>query len=348
MLDRTQEQAMEQAESIRSDIEQSPVSIENDKVSFTVSIGVCALEDYTASVEMAMEHASLAVKEAKAEGRNTVVLYKQDSSRASEYKDEQAATIASIEETLNSKNFVLQAQPIAKAISATGQTHFDHYEVLLALEDETGRLSSPQDFINQAERFGYMTEVDRWVVKHVFIWICEMMDELKVVPNLSINLSGNSITDDKFMEYLFEEISEYGVGTNKICFEITETGSISNMVKATDFVNEFKNIGCKFSIDDFGTGLASHSYLRELPVDYVKIDGTFITNIHNSPKDYAMAKSINDLAHFLGQETIAEFAESEEIIEKLREMGVDYVQGWGVGKPTPLTVLAGQLESLEK
>lgn len=347
MLDRTLDQALTQAESIRKDIEQSPVTIENDKVSFTVSIGVNTIEDHTTSVEEAMDHASLAVKQAKSEGRNKVVLYEQDANRVNEYEGEQAAAIADIEHTLDSKNFVLQAQPIAKS-SAAQQAVFDHYEVLLALEDDDGKLNSPQEFINTAERFGYMTEVDRWVVKQVFTWICEMMDEQKIVPNLSINLSGNSITDDKFLEYLFEQISEYGVGTNKICFEITETGSISNMVKATDFVNEFKNIGCKFSIDDFGTGLASHSYLRELPVDYVKIDGTFIANIHKSPKDYAMAKSINDLAHFLGQETIAEFAENDEIIAKLCEMGVDYVQGWGVGKPTPLKVLAGQLDSLEK
>ncbi len=175
-----------------------------------------------------------------------------------------------------------------------------------------------------------------------------MMDEQKVVPNLAINLSGNSITDDKFMEFLFEQISEFGVGTNKICFEITESGTISNMVKATDFVNEFKNIGCKFSIDDFGTGLASHSYLRELPVDYVKIDGAFVSTIHENPKDYAMAKSINDLAHFLGQETIAEFVENDTIIEKLREIGVDFLQGWAIGRPTPLSELTEQLKLMEK
>ena len=150
------------------------------------------------------------------------------------------------------------------------------------------------------------------------------------------------------MEFLFEAISEYGIGTSKICFEITETGTIDNMVKAIDFVNEFKNIGCKFSIDDFGTGLASHSYLRDLPVDFVKIDGTFIQNIHTNPKDFAMAKSINDLAHFLGQETIAEFAENDEVIEKIREIGVDYIQGWGVGRPAPLSELAETLRMMEK
>jgi EAL domain-containing protein (putative c-di-GMP-specific phosphodiesterase class I) len=174
------------------------------------------------------------------------------------------------------------------------------------------------------------------------------MDEQKVVPHLAINLSGASVTDNSFMEYLLEQISEFGVGTSRLCFEITETGTISNLVKAADFVRAFRNIGCKFSIDDFGTGLASHNYLRELPVDYVKIDGSFITGIDKNRSDYAMARSINDLAHFLGQETIAESVENDAIIVKLEELGVDYLQGWGVGRPKPLEEVTADLPSLEK
>ncbi len=348
LLDRTVEQALEHAEQIRGDIEASPVTIENDQVSFTVSIGVCGILDQNTSVDEIMENAELATRTAKETGRNRVKQYREDHRRAEEYRAEEAATMAQVAKTLDTKNFVLQAQPIARTHPAPGEPEIEHYEVLLAIADDEGALHSPQEFITSAERFGFMTQVDRWVVKEVFTWISKMMDEQKVVPNLAINLSGNSIVDDNFMEYLFEQISDFGVGTSKICFEITETGTISNMVKATDFVNEFKNIGCKFSIDDFGTGLASHAYLRELPVDYVKIDGTFIAHIHENPQDYAMTKSINDLAHFLGQETIAEFAESEAVIEKLREIGVDYLQGWGVGMPIPLTTLAGELKMLEK
>ena len=190
--------------------------------------------------------------------------------------------------------------------------------------------------------------VDRWVVKEAFSWISNLMDGQKIVPDLSINLSGSSITDDSFMDYLLEQISEFGVGTSKLCFEITETGAISNMVKAADFVRAFRNIGCKFSIDDFGTGLASHSYLRELPVDYVKIDGTFIKEIDTNRTDYAMTRSINDLAHFLGQKTIAESVENTKVIEKLTEIGVDYLQGWGVGRPKLLSEIAADLDDIEK
>jgi diguanylate cyclase (GGDEF)-like protein len=348
ILDRTLEQAIAQAESIRSDIASSAVNIEGDKISFTVSIGVAAILDHNSSAEEIFEHSADAAAEAKQEGGNRVNQYNEDKARAEAYKAEQSAAIKQIEEALDTKNFVLQAQPIARIADPHGEDTVEHYEILMAISQERGELHSPVDFISKAERFGYMTQVDQWVVRQVFEWISSLMDEQKTIPSVAINLSGNSVTDDAFMDYLFEQISEYGVGTNKICFEITETGTISNMVKAADFVNEFKNIGCKFSIDDFGTGLASHSYLRELPVDYVKIDGTFIRNIHSNPKDVAMTKSINDLAHFLGQETIAEFAENDQVIAKLREIGVDYVQGWGVGRPEPLSSLGGKLAPLEK
>jgi EAL domain-containing protein (putative c-di-GMP-specific phosphodiesterase class I) len=223
-----------------------------------------------------------------------------------------------------------------------------HYELLLGLSNNDGSISSPEEFIQSAERYGFMTLVDRWVVKEAFSWISQLMDAQKVVPNLAINLSGTSVTEDSFMDFLLEQISEFGVGTSRICFEITETGTISNLVKAADFVRTFRNIGCKFSIDDFGTGLASHNYLRELPVDYVKIDGTFVREIHKNRSDYAMARSINDLAHFLGQETIAESVENDEIVAKLREISVDYLQGWGIARPRLLADIAEDLSSIDK
>jgi EAL domain-containing protein (putative c-di-GMP-specific phosphodiesterase class I) len=223
-----------------------------------------------------------------------------------------------------------------------------HYEILLGMGNKDGTISSPQEFIESAENYGYMGLVDRWVVKEAFSWINHLMDRQKVVPSLSINLSGSSITDDSFLDYLLEQISEFGVGTSKLCFEITETGTISNLIKAADFVRSFRNLGCRFSIDDFGTGLASHNYLRELPVDYVKIDGTFITEIDSNRNDYAMTRSINDLAHFLGQKTIAESVENGDIIKKLNEIGVDYLQGWGVGKPKLLEEIASSLPNIAK
>jgi EAL domain-containing protein (putative c-di-GMP-specific phosphodiesterase class I) len=288
------------------------------------------------------------MRHAKQLGRNRVVSFEEEQSRISDYKLQRSQTQQDLESALASERFVLRAQPIVQTAIGDRSNSTLHYELLLGLLNKDGSVSSPEEFIQSAERYGFMTLVDRWVVREAFTWISRLMDEQKVVPHLAINLSGASVTDNSFMEYLLEQISEFGVGTSRLCFEITETGTISNLVKASDFVRAFRNIGCKFSIDDFGTGPASHNYLRELPVDYVKIDGSFITGIHINRNDYAMARSINDLAHFLGQETIAESVENDEIIVKLEELGVDYLQGWGIGRPKLLSEVTADLSNLEK
>ena len=348
LLDRSMEQALQVAEKIRSDIAESSVDIEGESVSFTVSIGVAPILEHSSDVEDILEQARTAMHLAKEQGRNQVNAYREEQADAGKYREEKSRTRQDLEKALATDRFVLQAQPIVQsAVDGSGETTL-HFELLLGLSNKDGSLSSPSEFINSAERYGFMSLVDRWVVREAFSWISELMDAQKVVPHLAINLSGSSVTDDAFMDYLLEQISEFGVGTNRLCFEITETGTISNLVKAADFVRAFRNIGCKFSIDDFGTGLASHNYLRELPVDYVKIDGVFVTGIHKNRNDYAMARSINDLAHFLGQETIAESVENDEVVEKLREIGVDYLQGWGIGMPKILTEVTAELSSIEK
>ncbi|KAA1193365.1 DUF1631 family protein [Pseudohalioglobus sediminis] len=348
LIDRSLEQAEAVASKIREDIESGSMEIEGENVTFTVSIGVAPILEYSPSVDQVLESARSAMEHAKEQGRNRVQVYNEDQSLAASFRQEKNLTRESLEQALATDRFVLQAQPIVQVAIDSDQPVSRHYELLLALSNPDGTLSSPSDFISSAERYGFMNLVDRWVVREAFTWVSHLMDEEKEVPHLSINLSGNSITDDDFLEYLLEEISEFGVGTSRICFEITETGTISNLVKAADFVRAFRNIGCKFSIDDFGTGLASHNYLRELPVDYVKIDGTFVTGIHQNRSDYAMARSINDLAHFLGQETIAESVENEEIIQKLKEIGVDYLQGWGIARPKPLAEVTEDLSTIAK
>jgi len=348
LLDRNMAEALQMAEKIRTDIASSSVDIEGENVSFTVSIGLAPILEHSGQVEKILEQARSAMHHAKEQGRNQVKAFEERQAEAGQYREEKTRTREDLENALATERFVLRAQPIVKsAVDGNGETTL-HFELLLGLKNKDGSLSSPSDFILNAEKYGFMSMVDRWVVREAFSWISELMDAQKVVPHLAINLSGTSVTDDAFMDYLLEQISEFGVGTNRLCFEITETGTISNLVKAADFVRAFRNIGCKFSIDDFGTGLASHNYLRELPVDYVKIDGVFVTGIHKNRNDYAMARSINDLAHFLGQETIAESVENDEIIEKLKEIGVDYLQGWGIARPKILSEVTATLASLEK
>jgi diguanylate cyclase (GGDEF)-like protein len=335
------------AEKIRSDIAGTSLSINGEPVSFTVSIGIAPILEASADTQAVLAQARQALDQAKSQGRDQIVVFDVDQQEVLAYKRDRDASRERLEEAMSTDTLVLRAQPIVKSAVSGQEGTSHHYEILLSLRGDDDELQSPQDFIMSAERFGYVTLVDRWVLRQAFIWISSLMDQQKVVPELSINLSGTSITDYDFLDYVLEQISEYGVGTSKLCFEITETGAIDNLPTAADFVRTLKNIGCKFSLDDFGTGLASHKYLKELPVDYVKIDGTFITNIHNDKTDYAMTKSINDLAHFLGQKTVAECVEHLEIVPALREIGIDYLQGWGIGMPRELQEITDELDNVE-
>lgn len=344
---RSMDEAMAFADKVRSDISDSSITVAGEEVSFTTSIGVAPILQSTVDVEEVLHQAREAGLVAKEQGGDRCVKFDIDEQQLIAYQREKMQSQRQLEDAIATDTLVLRAQPILQSVMDGSKPASHHYEILLSIRQEDGSLLSPTAFIRSAERFGYINLVDRWVVRKVCEWISSLMDMQKVVPQLSINLSGSSMTNDTFTDYVLEQISEFGVGTSKICFEITETGAIENLTKAVDFVRTLRNIGCKFSLDDFGTGLASYSYLRELPVDYVKIDGSFIQGILDNKTDLAMVRSINDLAHFLGQETIAECVETLEIIEPLREIGVDYLQGWGVGMPRELPEVTRELEALE-
>ena len=343
---RDRDEALAFAERMREDIAGSNLPLGGEAVSFTVSIGVAPIATETPDVDTVLAQAEGALALAKEQGRNCCVAYDRDEEQIAAARRERERSRVMLDEAIATDSLVLRAQPIVQSALDGSQPPTHHYEVLLSIRQEDGSLLSPTEFIASAERFGFINGVDRWVVRRVCEWISSLMDKQKVVPQLSINLSGSSLTDDRFMDYVLEQISEFGVGTSKLCFEITETGAIENLNKAADFIRTLRNIGCTFSLDDFGTGMASHQYLRELPVDNVKIDGMFIRDMANNPNDFAMVRSINDLAHFLGQKTIAESVESVELIEPLHEIGVDYLQGWGVGMPRPLEEVTLELSPL--
>ncbi|WP_439107810.1 DUF1631 family protein [Congregibacter sp.] len=344
---RDTEEARRVADKIRIDIASSSININEESISFTVSIGIAAVVQTSESPTSITDQARQALTLAKSQGKDQVAVFNIDQEEVMNYKLERASSRKQLEDAMATDSLVLRAQPIVQSAVDGREGAKHHYEILLAIRDDDGELQSPQEFIKTAARFGYVILVDRWVLKETFTWISHLMDSQKEVPELSINLSGTSITDNDFLDYVLEQISEHGVGTSRLCFEITETGAIDNLPRAADFVRTLKNIGCKFSLDDFGTGLASHKYLKELPVDYVKIDGTFITNIRRDSTDYAMAKSINDLAHFLGQKTVAECVEELEIVPALRDIGIDYLQGWGIGMPRELHEITDELANLE-
>jgi EAL domain-containing protein (putative c-di-GMP-specific phosphodiesterase class I) len=216
----------------------------------------------------------------------------------------------------------------------------EHYELLLRMKDETGKIVSPNDFIKAAERYGITPQIDRWVVQNALRWLISEADERERLAMCSINLSPQSFADAQFLPDLQRWVSESGIDGSKLCFEITEHAAISSYAQANRFIQAMKELGCKFALDDFGTGQSAFGYLKHFPVDFLKIDGSFVKEILRDPIDREMVRSINEIGHLTGKQTIAEFAENDEIINMLRSLGVDYAQGYGIASPQRIRKVA--------
>ncbi|HET8710449.1 MAG TPA: EAL domain-containing protein, partial [Spongiibacteraceae bacterium] len=280
-----------------------------------------------------LRDAVAAANTAKELGRNRVYVLESDVELHTR-REKLLKWIDKMNDLLDNDYLVLRAQPICPTSAAAS---VKHYEILLGLRDSDGVVNPPGEFIEAAECYNRMQRVDRWVIARTFSWLSELNEKQLSLPQLSINLSGNSLNDPTFLDFLVDQFGNFRVSPHTICFEITETATIKNLTNAADFIQQVKKIGCSFALDDFGTGLSSYEYLKHLPVDYLKIDGMFIVDIDKSPSDYAMVKSINEIAHFMGKKTIAEFVESDAIQKALDEIGVDYVLGYHVGQPILLS-----------
>ena len=300
---------------------------------FTASIGFVAFRDDERDAPMLLQQADAACYAAKDAGRNRIQVF-EAADQGMARRRGVMEWVQKVDRVLKDDRIRLTAQKIAPIKDPDG---LPHYEVLMTVLDEDGEPMPPIDFITAAETYDRMPAVDRWIVSHALTWLTEHIGDLQRVHGFSINLSGTSLNEPGFLEFVVEQLMESKVPTNKITFEITETAAISSMDGANRFIRRLKDLGCSFSLDDFGTGLSSYSYLRNLEVDYVKIDGVFVKDLVDSPADYAVVKSVNEIAHFMGKQTIAEFVETDAIIGALREIGVDYAQGWGVERPMLLT-----------
>jgi EAL domain-containing protein (putative c-di-GMP-specific phosphodiesterase class I) len=211
-----------------------------------------------------------------------------------------------------------------------------HIEILLRLIDEDGNLVLPGNFLPAAERYNIMPEIDRWVIKTAFSRYHDLALKLGTPLVCAINLSGTSLNAEGLLDFIREQMRVHDLPRGAVCFEITETAAINNLRRAAQFMKEVKELGFRFALDDFGTGTSSFGYLRSLPVDYLKIDGSFVEDIAHDSLDKAMTETINRIGHIMGMKTVGEFAATEAVIGMLRSMGVDFAQGYGFEKPQPL------------
>jgi diguanylate cyclase (GGDEF)-like protein/PAS domain S-box-containing protein len=329
LRERADEPAEAVAERLRASLANFTWHWASHPFSTSVSIGVVSLVDTRMNAEEAMRFADIACYLAKERGRDRVHIANLEDQELTRHTS-QISWGRRIKEALEENRLCLYAQPIQAIHGGNGKTL--HAELLLRMTGDDGEIIGAGDFIPAAERYGLMPVIDRWVVRTAFEALAASEDQSST--EYAINLSGASIGDERFLRFLREQFAQTRVAPSSICFEITETAAVANLVLATRFIHELKRLGCKFALDDFGAGMSSFAYLRQLPVDYLKIDGSFVKDMASDSVNHDMVAAINDIGHSMGRKTIAEYVENEAIMTKLREVGVDFAQGYYIGKPT--------------
>ena len=346
------------AESLLRCIQTFRFSWQGKTFSIGVSIGLVGVNVDSTSTSAVLSAADIACYAAKDKGRNRVQVYQAGDRELARQRGETQWAVQ-INQALEDDLFSLYCQPIV-SLNNPNDSH-KHCEILLRLRDQSGEIISPMAFIPAAERYNLMHTIDRWVISTLFRYLhndpnfriqteecltspldltaADRVMRCSNLPSLyTVNLSGASINEDRFIDFLQEQFRIYRIPPEVICFEITETLAIANLGKAVHFIEKLKEIGCWFALDDFGSGMSSFAYLKSLPVDFLKIDGNFVKNIVENQIDLAMVEAINRIGHVMGLKTIAEYVENEAVMLKLKDLGVDYAQGYFLGMPKPLNV----------
>jgi diguanylate cyclase (GGDEF)-like protein len=335
LVDCPLDKAAEIGEALRSAVERFQFFWENRTFTAGISIGIVSVKSSGMNPAMALSTADTACYMAKEAGRNRVHTATIDDREIVRHQGE-VKFVSRIKEALEQDRFCLYYQPVVPA--RQGAALSPHVEILVRMLAPDGTLVQPGSFIPPAERYNLMTAIDHWVVTHALGWL-EAQPSGGDLPVFMINLSGQSLSDEQLLTCIVDRLSSSKVSASQLCFEITETAAVSNLASAVEFMETVKALGCQFALDDFGSGLSSFTYLKRLPVDYLKIDGSFVREIASDPISHAMVKSINDIGHVMGKQTIAEFVEDEAILEQVRVLGIDYAQGYGIARPQPLVEL---------
>ena len=325
--------ALKVAEAIRNKIQKLNIPHSSSSVSsiVTVSMGVAgSIPNNEDDPILLVEAADHALYLAKAQGRNREQIYLYDIAREKSRKNSQLLWVKKLRQALEENRFRLYTQPI---IPLKKDNHKIHYEVLIRLLDDDGQIVLPEEFLEIANLYSMMPRIDLWVIDSLFNYLSKTNFSAWDNVCFSINISGASLNDNQFFRYLYQKFQHHKLPAKMFCFEITETIAINNLSQASKFISTLKSLGCSFALDDFGKGMSSLTYLKNLPVDYLKIDGSFIKEINTEPVTKAMVQAIHYLAEALGVKTIAEFAENQDIVDILTELNIDYAQGYHFGKP---------------
>ena len=326
------EKAYEIADEIRERIKMFHFIWEGKVFDVGVSIGLVEINETIGTLTDVLKAADSACYVAKELGKNRIHVYEEDDVNLNQRLGHMYSAQA-VQKSLAEDGFVLYAQE-------SQSNHEDelkwHGEFLIRMLDEDNEIILPDKFIPAAERYHLMVDIDKWVINHAFLFIKKLEEKYDNAVLCAINLSGQSICDKHFLEYVVNKCDESNISPSSVCFEITETAAVANFFYAERLLEVLKGMGCSFSLDDFGSGLSSFGYLKRLNVDYLKIDGSFVKSMLEDKKDYALVKSINQIGKELGMKTIAEFVENDNLYKELKELDVDFVQGYGIAKPAPL------------
>ena len=319
------------AERIREAIADLRFAWQGKQFSIGVSIGLVLAPPKGQDLVALLAAADAACYAAKEGGRNRVHVLQPNDSQVQQQRG-QMQWVTRITAALQADRLRLYVQPVLPLQGGTDA----HYEILVRLEED-GQIIPPGAFLPAAERYGLMPRIDQWVVNNTLSWLSDRLRQSGRIDGVyAINLSGASLSDERFRQALRHTLQQLRLPPGVLCFEITETAAVANLSKVVLFIEEVKALGCLFSLDDFGSGLSSFAYLKNLPVDFLKIDGSFVKDIADDPMDLAMVQAINAIGHVMGLKTIAEYVASEAVLDKLREIGVDYGQGYHLGPPRPL------------
>ena len=339
------DQAMHIAESMRKAIEALTFSWEDHTHTVSACIGMVVLNASITSPTHALQSADIACYSAKNRGRNQVCLYKQDDIDVTTRRTD-VKWITRIQDAFDNDGFQLFYQPIfplglnsVQTYNGTDTQHVSHYELLLRMRDESGKITTPSEFLGAVEHFGLSQRLDQWVLETALSWLQENPIHRDNLELCTINISGASLSDERFLNFVTVKLEDNPICAAKLCIEITESAAIRNLEATAQFIKTLKSKGCRFALDDFGKGFSSFSYLKSLPVDILKIDGGFIRDILKSEIDKAVVASVVSIAKALNMQTVAEFVESTEVAKLLTEMNIDYAQGFSIGKPRPLTLM---------